>query len=504
MVRRTLPYGLVVGLAGVLLSSCGGSGKPRPRPLAKGSLVTFVGDAPFCDILSFRASITDMTLTVQGGTRTARVLPLNALIKVNLAQLRDFSTFLSLTGVDEGTYDSATINFSAPQIIVFDPTNNPPVTTITGTFSTLKPKVPIEPALTLKGKQLSALRMDFDMLRSIEVDAQGQVTGKVTPVIRLIPLTASASEGFAELDDVVGFVENVSTFSTGQGFIGGFTMQLFSGTGSAVTVNLTSSTALCGPQTTSNAPCTPVPLDEVLTGSFVEVEGFVDQKGNFVAKSVEVEDREIVEQNQVAFVGYVTSLTKDASGNVAGFNLYVREEEPDVSLSVFLDSVNVVTLSSSTAFQFSSRATNFANLPFDTTTLTPGQEVVVHGKFTKPPAPPPPAPPPPATIAADKVYLKLQAVQGAFTSLVQAGSDDLAGAFWLAPCFSFFQGAPILVFTSSQTTFVNVSGLSALTPLPALLVKGLPFFEPKGTTINGVTVPAGTLVLLAKQVHQLS
>jgi hypothetical protein len=37
-----------------------------------------------------------------------------------------------------------------------------------------------------------------------------------------------------------------------------------------------------------------------------------------------------------------------------------------------------------------------------------------------------------------------------------------------------------------------------------LVVKGLPFFEGEGQTINGVPVPAGTLVILAKQVHQLS
>jgi len=29
------------------------------------------------------------------------------------------------------------------------------------------------------------------------------------------------------------------------------------------------------------------------------------------------------------------------------------------------------------------------------------------------------------------------------------------------------------------------------------------FYERKGTTVNGVTVPPGTLVMLAKQVHAL-
>jgi len=63
-----------------------------------------------------------------------------------------------------------------------------------------------------------------------------------------------------------------------------------------------------------------------------------------------------------------------------------------------------------------------------------------------------------------------------------------------------------MVLTSNQTAFVNVSGLSSLSghgTQPSLLVKGLPFFEVQAQTINGVPVPAGTLVIVAKQVHQL-
>jgi hypothetical protein len=68
---------------------------------------------------------------------------------------------------------------------------------------------------------------------------------------------------------------------------------------------------------------------------------------------------------------------------------------------------------------------------------------------------------------------------------------------------SLFQKQPILVLTNNQTTFLNLSGLSGLTTRPLLLVKGLLFPQPQGATINGVPVPPGTLVLLAKQVHQL-
>ncbi len=121
----------------------------------------------------------------------------------------------------------------------------------------------------------------------------------------------------------------------------------------------------------------------------------------------------------------------------------------------------------------------------------------MHGVITKASAPQP------TLDAADAVYLKLQSHEGRFSSLVQAGSDDKTGAFDLAPCATLFQGKPMMVFTSNQTVFLNVGGLNELTAQPPLVVKGLLFFEAQGTTINGVTVPAGTYVLLAKQVHQI-
>jgi hypothetical protein len=67
-----------------------------------------------------------------------------------------------------------------------------------------------------------------------------------------------------------------------------------------------------------------------------------------------------------------------------------------------------------------------------------------------------------------------------------------------------FQGAPMIVVTSSQTSFLNVAGLNELTAQHSLLIKGLLFFEPKATTVEGVNVAAGTWVMLAKQVHQLT
>ena len=120
------------------------------------------------------------------------------------------------------------------------------------------------------------------------------------------------------------------------------------------------------------------------------------------------------------------------------------------------------------------------------------------------------------TMAANKIILKLQTHQGSLVSLLQAGSDDKTGAFEFACCNDAFSGEPLLVFTNgpngkaqsgqtvfAQTQFVNVGGLNALTANATLLIKGILFYENEATTINGIQVPAGTFVMLAKEVHQL-
>ncbi len=495
MLRRKLMAGLMFILAAWTLSGCGGySSKSTPvTPSGRGSLYTFIGDTPICDVLAFRVTVSGLSLTAAGGQSGATLVSSNDLIKVNFAALRDFSTVLNLASVTEGTYDQATITISTPQLVVFDPTKDPPTRIVIVTASTMAPKVSIQPALQVTKDKVSALRLDLDLVKSIEVDAQGQVTGNVTPTFVLTPIIASGDQGFGEMDDLFGFITNVTASNATAGFIGNFTIKTLSSSGPSVIVNLTPTTELFGASQLSQIP----------TGSFVEVDGFIGQDGNFVAKSVEIEHQENPDQNMLATIGLITRVTRDSNGNLTQFNLYVRGTEPGDLFGISDDSVAAVNVSSSTAFQFSARNANFANLTFDPAGLAVGQEVVVHGKFTKPPTATPPAVPGPTTIDADKVYLKLQTIQGNFASLVQAGSDDKTGAFQLAPCAAILRGTPVLVLTNNQTAYLNVNGLNELSSQPTLLVKGLPFLQAQGNKINGVSVPPGTLVVLAKQVHQL-
>ena len=525
MLKRIITMAVTGALAGAFLTSCGSS-TTKP-PAETGSLISLVGDTPgLCDAVSFPFDITDLSLVgyspTGAGTGTTPINPTTVSapdIRINLTCLRDFTTVLNISPAKVGTYDVAFLTLSEPELIFYDPTilpPSPPTNTALLTVNPLKNiQVPVSPPLVINKGYASVIQIDLDMLHMIESITTDPTTGRLvvtgTPEITITPLQASGSQGqgFGALDDLVGFVRSVTILPPGSTSLyrGSLNLQLLSASISGpplATVNLSGSSQLYG---FSN-------LNQVVTDDFMEVDAYIDVDGNLVANSVEDEYTENVTAALVgtapptlALIGPVTSVARDSSGNVTSFNLWARDVEPNDPAAVTLDSIPVVNVSSSTIYQYSSRSANFANLPFGPNNITVGQEVIVHGQVTTPTgASGSGAPALPTTVAAAKVYDKLQSILGSFNSLVQVASDDKTGAFVFTPCSTIFQRVPTMVLTSSQTTFVNGSGLSSLSghgTAPNLTVKGLPFFEQQAQTINGVPVPAGTLVILAKQVHQL-
>jgi hypothetical protein len=167
-----------------------------------------------------------------------------------------------------------------------------------------------------------------------------------------------------------------------------------------------------------------------------------------------------------------------------------------------MDKIYQVDLTANPTYNVSALGPNFVNLSFGPPNLAVGQELVVHGAYTKPVSTTV-TPPLPFTVEPTAIYLKLQSMQGKLGSMVEVGSDDETGVFTLTPCCALLSGVPIYVVTNNQTTYTNVTGLGTISALNTLLVRGMPFYEPQAITINGVSIPAGTMVLEAKQVHVL-
>lgn len=544
MARRVLAVSILL-LVGLFALYCGGLPNTTPQAPKTGTVYTLIGDSPVCDVLAARFNLTELILYYSGsGAGTTLLNQVSTLIPLDLAGLRNSSTVLNQTAVTAASYGRISLGMDVASMYVYSPSTNPPITTLNENLTTPSPFIyTISPPLVVPAGGIAVVSVDYDLAHAVQVNSQGQITGVINPLATAtapaIP-TASTLNGFGDVDGVHGFIESLQNrpvITGGIEYIGGAVVQLLASDvagsgGPSLTVELTGNSLLCGPTTFSNQACCQsgvtaganpacsvpaVPLSGVMTGSYAAVDGFVDSNGEFQAKTLALGPQEIVANQQVAFIGPVLSVIKDISGNVTGFNMFLREVQPAVP-GVTLDALTTVTISSgtfyntipppiyTTASPAVAQGPNFAALPFGPEQIATGQDVVVHGIYTLPPTVTPPATPPPISMTANEVDVNLQTHGGNFVSLLAAQSDDRTGAFAFQPCATLDQqdlaALPIYVFTNPQTTFVNVTGLSSLQPQPNLLVKGLLFYEPQGAMINGVTVPPGKTVMLAKQVTQ--
>lgn len=486
--RVALVLSVACLIAGLSLSCSSEIVGPEFERTQTGALYTYIGDAPACDILAFRTTVTGLSMRdARDPEEVASIISTGtASIKVDLAAFRDISTIMNVATAPVAPYDQLNLRVFNLQVVVYDPTDDPPVRNINAVFTSADAIAPLPSGFSIVGDSLNVLRLDFDMLRSVELDEQGQMTGNVTPVLTATPVVFAESDGYGSFDNLIGFVRAVSP-NPSSAFLGNFTMQLLSGSGPAIFINVNGQTNMHG-----------VPdLMSLETGRVVEVDAYVDENGTVIARNVEVEDRAIVEEQRIAFIGKVLPTpTRDADGNVTQFQLYVREEEPEVAVDVPLDSIVTVNVPASANFQISSRPENFASVLFDPRSVAIGQELIVHGKYTLTEGEP-------TVVDASSIYLRLQTMQGGLSSLVDVGNDGRTGAFWLETCSGLLASAPVIVLTNNETTFVNVFGLSEIDPQRALLIRGLPFYQLNDGSYNGIPLPAGSVVFVANQVHQL-
>ena len=511
--RRRLAKIIGVVVVAGSLAACSNS-TPTPAKPANGTLITIVHDVPICNAISAVVVVENLTFTpVQGGSPAGYILTTPSFapeIRLNLQQLRDFSTVLYEGPVRAGTYNQANLSYELAQLSAYDPTMAPPVHTFSATLVNSKPVITLNTPLVITGNQANVMVMDFDVLGTLGTDSSGNLTGKINPVVNFTQLSnttpsgAINPDGFAELDDFWGFVRSVSNTNTTSNptFIGSFQMQLLSpstANAPAIPINLTATTNKIGF----------ADLSHLLPNSYLEVEAIIDPQGNLVAKTIEVQAIEDPFPSvagvtaSTALIGPIVSIKTDAAGNPTQLNMWVRDAEPDDTSTLLMDAIYQVDLTANPTYQASAIGPNFANLSFGAQNLAVGQELVVHGAYTKPPNSTGTTSPLPFRVEPTAIFLKQQSLQGNMSSMLQIGSDDETGVFILNPCCTLLQGTPLYVVTNNQTIYVNATGLGSLDPVNPVLVKGMPYFEPQAATINGVNIPAGTLVVQARQVHVL-
>ena len=253
-------------------------------PTAKSGVVyAYIGDAPACDVLSFRINVNGLSFR-RAGTENdlMTIFPTAALfvsLHLDFATLRDYSTFMYYTPVRADSYDQANITLQIPKIVVYDPSQDPPIRAIDGVFTRNVAPIPLQPELKVTDTALSFIHFDFDMAKSLHLDSQGQVTDSVTPIMTAFIVPKDAANSYGSFDNLVGFVSSVTPNPSGI-FIGSFNLQIDSGTGQAIPISLTADTELSGVSD----------LNSLETGRVVEVMATVNDVGNIIAQKVQVED----------------------------------------------------------------------------------------------------------------------------------------------------------------------------------------------------------------------
>lgn len=448
--------------AALVLSSCGGGAGTGPTTSQDQASIYTVGtDAPLPSVISCEVNVSGITLN--NGTTNVSVLSQPQI--VDFAQLSGLHQLLDLTAVPTGTYTSATITIASPVIGYIDTSNTPPtISTINGTLTQSRVTVNFAQPVVVSNADLFGLRMEFDLRKSLQTDGNGQVTGVVDPMFEVALLDSTDSQ--VSIDDFHGGVVGVTGNNT-------FTMQGPHGRQWMVTTD--ASTVLDDPSTAISA---------FTSNTIVEVSGTLDP----VTHAIDASEVEVVSNDDFFMGGLFTSI-RPASGPATAADLYVRELLPAVN-GVSDGQIETLALNGSEKYMIEHINLPLTTLLFNNSELAPGQRVGIGGELTTTNGT--------STLTVHRVVLRRQGQAGTWvpgSTVIQNGN---AGTFQLNDNWTagVLLPSPLTVFTTNDTNFINLTGLSALQGTQPISIRVVGFI-----LINQAT---GQPVMVARSVEQLA
>lgn len=451
--RRLVSCLFLIGLIALAtISGCGGSSSPIAQP--QNATVFITGqDSPIPSVLSFLITINSITLGtgISNGTVTGAQTVLSTPTTVDFARFLGLRTLLGLQSVPPGTYTVAQIVVANPMISVLNLGPPPSVSTQSLPFSgggnTVTLNVALNPSMTVSANGLGGVTMHFDLRSSLVTDGSGDITS-VNPMITFRALQAPSDPDW-EVDELRGTVVSVSAPNS-------FTLQRVGGRQFMIDVN--GQTDFEGVASSIN---------NLPVGALVEVSGQVQQDGSILADAVEsyTTDRE--------FLGGIVLNVTPSSGQANSLTLLVRDQIPVVQ-GISVGNTANVAIDNTTVFDIYHLNIPIAALLFNRSMLVLGQTVAVGGTVDNSTNPP--------TLDARRVVLHRQGIDGHAVS----GTINLnTGAFHLQNngFWGYVLEAPVPVLTTNFTRFINVNGLSAITPAMQLRVTGLLLRDPGGNPV---------------------
>jgi hypothetical protein len=284
---------------------------------------------------------------------------------VDFARFNGLQTLLDMNSIPVGTYTqiqvtlgAATIGYlnvpasGAPTIATEAATYPSSASTYTYTANLASPLVVTETG------EPGGLRVDFDLLKSIGVDSNGNITGAVTPTFNINAVGTGDAGGY--IDTLVAAVVSVGTQS--------FVVQ--GPHGEQFTINVSGTTEWENNES----------ISDLTTSSIVEVSGTIDKAD----QTLDADDVAILSQSGFYAGGLVTyvepSTTTVVPAPAPGFDLYVRGLLPTTT-GINLGDIATIDLANSNNPTFFIRwmHTPLTQLLFNSSELMPGQHVSVGG-----------------------------------------------------------------------------------------------------------------------------
>ncbi len=486
--RLLLSVGLILLL---VLAGCNQGSNPSMSSNSSGAnsggqvSLSMIDDPPSgVTVLFFQISLTAAYLTPAAmGSSTVSLLNNNTPVQVDVTQLQAISAFLSTANVPSGTYNSLTLTFANPQLVIFNAADQALASTCPlNTVCQLTPSIDNSSSLTFSSAPFPVavaenmplgFLLDFHLNQVIQSDLS--VNLGVTDGVTVSELPSAPPQGFPPFGFLVGTVESVTSNNPSQ-----FTLQTRDGR--TFTVDVNSSTIY---QNFPTSVCATSSFSCLAKGEVVQVQvANVEMGGTLLAAQVtfiQLSSQQVVEGN-------IIGLSND--NTVMKLLLHWS---PDSGLFPF---GGVASVTVSPTASFSVESDNFTTIPSgltftSTSSLLVGQQVqveVVAGSLTNSGGSGPWAPPL-VSFTTDKVELEPSQITGVVTKITSGTSFTITTlpsffAFWSNQTQSSWMPMTITVDTTSQTTYLNLSpdSFAGVTPNSLVSVRGWLFSTPSSST----------------------
>lgn len=468
--RRWLGACCVLALAALAVGCGGGSQQIQPVQQESGTVFVAGGDAPMPSVVSFKVTISGISVAATGGTP---VTVTNGPQDVDFAKLNGLHTLIDLNTIPAGTYNTVTVTLANPEIDYLNVTNpqtNPPTrptissytatTTPPATLSNSSVTINLTNPLTVNSGDVIGLGFEFDIRHSLALDNNGQITGVINPVLHVNAITPSDADAY--IDEFVAGVTTIN--ATGNSF----TIQ--GPHGRAFTVDVNDQTEWEGSET----------INDLTTSSIVMISGTLDRTaGTFDADTVA-----ILSQNSF-YAGGLITYVDPPTGTAQDFDLYVRDVLP-AGTGFTSGQISTIDLTGNEKYFIYWMHNVFvnphwSNIFFNASLLVPGQHVSIGGPFNN------------GQVTVKRVVLRHEGHTGTLvansantgTSTFQFNSNGLAGVLFNGPVtvyvtpFTKFGGGltSLQDLTSNPTNPLRVIGVVLKDP-----ISGQPVFVARSVT----------------------